>query len=60
MEEREVIEILKGIIERDNATKEKILDTLKTISKNNNITNCIIVAIFVFSIVLFLLIFYTL
>lgn len=60
MEEREVIEILKGIIERDNATKEKILDTLKTISRNNNITNCIIVAIFVFSIVLFLLIFYTL
>ena len=60
MEEREVIEILKGIIERDNVTKEKILDTLKTISRNNNITNCIIVAIFVFSIVLFLLIFYTL
>lgn len=60
MEEKEIIEFLKGIIERDNATKEKILDTLKTISKNNNITNCIIVAIFVFSIVLFLLIFYTL
>ena len=60
MEEKEIIEFLKGIIERDNATKEKILDTLKIISKNNNITNCIIVAIFVFSIVLFLLIFYTL
>lgn len=60
MEEKEVIEFLKGIIERDNVTKEKILDTLKTISRNNNITNCIIVAIFVFSIVLFLLIFYTL
>lgn len=60
MEEKEIIEFLKGIIERDNATKEKILDTLKTISRNNNITNCIIVAIFVFSIVLFLLIFYTL
>ena len=52
MEEKEVIEFLKGIIERDNITKEKILDTLKTISRNNNITNCIIVAIFVFSIVL--------
>lgn len=60
MEEKEVIEFLKGIIERDNITKEKILDTLKTISRNNNITNCIIVSIFVFSIVLFLLIFYTL
>lgn len=60
MEEREVIEILKGIIERDNVTKEKILDTLKTISRNNNIANCAIVAIFLFSIVLFLLIFYTL
>ena len=60
MEEKEIIEFLKGIIERDNVTKEKILDTLKTISRNNNITNCIIVAIFVFSIVLFLLIFYTL
>ena len=60
MDEKETIQFLKEIIERDNIAKEKILDTLRVISRNNNIANCAIVAIFLFSIVLFLLIFYTL
>ena len=37
MEEKEVIEFLKGIIERDNVTKEKIL--FKCTSLNYNVVN---------------------